>query len=66
MRVGQCERPQVETDTKPRMSGQCPKCGGVLTTNQDGWKVCYACGYSAPGYTPPPSAAAVGNVVSHG
>jgi uncharacterized Zn finger protein (UPF0148 family) len=30
----------------------CPKCGGVLTTNQDGWKTCHTCGYSSPGYAP--------------
>ena len=33
-------------------AGQCPNCGGVLTTNQDGWSVCYSCGYSRPGYAP--------------
>ena len=27
----------------------CPACGGdTLTTNDDGWKICYACGYSSP------------------
>ncbi len=29
-------------------SEQCPRCGGVLVVNQDGWKICHACGYSSP------------------
>ena len=42
---------------------QCPNCGGVLTTNQDGWKVCHTCGYSSPGVAPEPVRAAAGRVL---
>ncbi|SHM58774.1 hypothetical protein SAMN05216268_11278 [Streptomyces yunnanensis] len=35
----------------------CPRCGGQLAVNQDGWKICHACGYaSPPGAAPPPRA----------
>ena len=48
------------TLTKPRTNrdieaNACPKCGGLLTTNQDGWKICYQCGYSSPGVAPEPA-----------
>ncbi|WP_169393000.1 hypothetical protein [Streptomyces purpureus] len=29
-------------------SAQCPRCGGVLAVNQDGWMICHTCGYSSP------------------
>ncbi|POX42083.1 hypothetical protein C3486_06285 [Streptomyces sp. Ru73] len=36
----------------------CPRCGGQLAVNQDGWKICHACGYaSPPGAAPPPRSA---------
>ncbi|MDT3398484.1 hypothetical protein RKE29_17825 [Streptomyces sp. B1866] len=28
---------------------QCPGCGGgLLVSNQDGWKICHSCGYPSP------------------
>ncbi|AEW99198.1 hypothetical protein SCATT_p10050 (plasmid) [Streptantibioticus cattleyicolor NRRL 8057 = DSM 46488] len=34
----------------------CPNCGGPLAVNQDGWKICHACGYSSPSVAPAPVA----------
>lgn len=41
----------------------CPSCGGVLTTNQDGWKICHSCGYSSPSFAPAPAAGTVSGTV---
>lgn len=50
------DRPHVQhhTTQDPRADA-CPKCGGQLATNQDGWKICHACGYASPQYAPEPT-----------
>ncbi len=50
-------RPHKRT-VRPRPAAEnCPRCGGQLAVNQDGWKICHACGYaSPPGVAPPPRA----------
>lgn len=54
------------TDREARAE-TCPNCGGVLTVNQDGWKICYnsGCGYSSPpGYAPPATSRFAGSVAA--
>ncbi len=49
-------------DPLPRAES-CPRCGGLLAVNQDGWKICHACGYaSPPGTASPPRSAHSGIV----
>lgn len=51
----------TRTLTEPRPdrtieANACPNCGGLLTVNQDGWKICHACGWSSPpGIAPAPA-----------
>ncbi|MCK7625464.1 hypothetical protein MUU72_20580 [Streptomyces sp. RS10V-4] len=51
-------RPPRTPAVRPRPAAEtCPRCGGQLAVNQDGWKICHACGYaSPPGAAPPPRA----------
>ncbi|TJZ42245.1 hypothetical protein FCH28_35105 [Streptomyces piniterrae] len=42
----------------------CPRCGGQLAVNQDGWKICHACGYASPPGTAPPPRAVCGGIVA--
>jgi hypothetical protein len=55
-----CEA-EHQADREVRADG-CPSCGGQLATNQDGWKICHACGWASPGYTPPATGESAGSV----
>ncbi len=35
----------------------CPQCNGPISVNDDGWKICYACGWSSPSVAPAPTVA---------
>lgn len=59
-----CMIEAVHDADREARADSCPNCSGVLTTNQDGWKVCYSCGYSAPGYAPAPADPAAGSVAA--
>lgn len=55
--------PATETGPAEPHAEACPRCGGQLAVNQDGWKICHACGYaSPPGVVPAPRSAAGGIV----
>ncbi|MFH8749119.1 hypothetical protein ACH4GK_20730 [Streptomyces rimosus] len=42
----------------------CPRCGGQLAVNQDGWAICHACGYASPPGTAPPPRSSRGGIVT--
>ena len=37
----------MDPNLRPTMD-ECPQCGGILITNDDGWKRCGQCGYANP------------------
>ncbi|MFH8408936.1 hypothetical protein ACH4FX_29690 [Streptomyces sp. NPDC018019] len=49
---------------RPVRAELCPRCGGQLAVNQDGWAICHACGYASPPGTAPPPRHAHGGIVT--
>ncbi|MFH9420455.1 hypothetical protein [Streptomyces sp. NPDC017529] len=49
---------------RPAHAELCPRCGGQLAVNQDGWAICHACGYASPPGTAPPPRYARGGIVT--
>ncbi|MEU2793806.1 hypothetical protein [Streptomyces sp. NPDC007100] len=56
-------RPTATLRQPPRAE-LCPRCGGQLAVNQDGWAICHACGYASPPGAAPPPRYARGGIVT--